>query len=132
MILYNSFLAKCFRGGKKHSFMIFGCYFTRHKKMKIWEEMEARIHLRQYTECFILTLLPALGLSLWLSWWFMAIPLCTYHILYWWERMVRHHSIFDWEAEEHCGDALYLRKRNSYIWLKAYCKKKLPTSKWAD
>ena len=126
MILYNSRLAKCFLGKKKHSFMIFGFCFTRYRYLEIWEEMEARIHLRQYTECFFLTLLPALGLSLWLSWWFMLIPLCTYHFLYWWERMIRHHSIFDWEAIKHCGDTLYLRKRKSYSWMKPYCKKKLP------
>ena len=111
MILYNSWLAKCFLSKKKHSFMIFGFCFTRYKYLEIWEEMENRIHLRQYTECFFLTLLPALGLSLWLSWWFMLIPLCTYHFLYWWERMIRNHSIFDWEPKKHCGDTLYLRKR---------------------
>ena len=77
MILYNSRLAKCFLGKKKHSFMIFGCYFTRYKYLEIWEEMEARIHLRQYTECIFLTLLPGLVLSLWLSLWFMLIPLST-------------------------------------------------------
>lgn len=132
MILYNSWLAKCFLGKKKHSFMIFGFCFTRYKYLEIWEEMEDRIHLRQYMECFFLTLLPALGLSLWLSWWFMLIPLCTYHFLYWWERMIRNHSIFDWEAKKHCGDTLYLRKRKSYSWTKAYCKKKLPASRWAD
>lgn len=132
MILYNSWLAKCFLSKKKHSFMIFGFCFTRYKYLEIWEEMENRIHLRQYTECFFLTLLPALGLSLWLSWWFMLIPLCTYHFLYWWERMIRNHSIFDWEAKKHSGDTLYLRKRKSYSWTKAYCKKKLPASRWAD
>lgn len=29
--------------------MIFGCYFTRYKQLEFWEEMENRIHVRQYT-----------------------------------------------------------------------------------
>ena len=28
--------------------MIFGCYFTRYKQLEFWEEMESRIHVRQY------------------------------------------------------------------------------------
>ena len=28
--------------------MIFGCYFTRYKQLEFWEEMENRIHVRQY------------------------------------------------------------------------------------
>ena len=30
--------------------MIFGCYFTRYKQLEFWEEMENRIHVRQYME----------------------------------------------------------------------------------
>lgn len=41
--------------------MIFGCYFTRYKQLEFWEEMEIRIHVRQYTECFLPTLVPAVG-----------------------------------------------------------------------
>ena len=85
--------------------MIFGCYFTRYKQLEFWEEMENRIHVRQYTECFLPTLVPAVGVSLWISWWFMLI---------------------------HCGDSLYLRKRKSYAWIKKYGKRKLPSSRWAD
>ena len=57
MIIYNSRLAKCLLDKKKHSFMIFGCYFTRYKQLEFWEEMENRIHVRQYMEYF----LPALS-----------------------------------------------------------------------
>ena len=132
MIIYNSRLAKCLLDKKKHSFMIFGCYFTRYKQLEFWEEMENRIHVRQYTECFLPTLVPAVGVSLWISWWFMLIPLSAYHFLYWVERMLRNHSIFDWEASIHCGDSLYLGKRKSYAWIKKYGKRKLPSSRWAD
>ena len=40
--------------------MIFGCYFTRYKQLEFWEEMENRIHVRQYMPA----LLSAVGVSL--------------------------------------------------------------------
>ena len=65
MIFYNNLLAKWFLGkGKKHCFMLGGLFFTRYKYLEIWEDMEVRIHARQFWECFLLTLLPALVLSL--------------------------------------------------------------------
>ena len=133
MIIYNSLLAKTFLNRKKrHYFMIFGCCFTRFKYLEGWEEMELQIHARQYTECFFLALLPALALSVWLSWWWMIVPFVTYDILYWLEKAFRSHSVFNWEAVENCGDTLYLRKRKSYAWMKWYGKKTLPLSDWDE
>ena len=133
MIIYNSLLAKTFLNRKKrHYFMIFGCCFTRFKYLEGWEEMELQIHARQYTECFFLALLPALVLSVWLSWWWMIVPFVTYDILYWLEKAFRSHSVFNWEAVENCGDTLYLRKRKSYAWMKWYGKKTLPLSDWDE
>ena len=60
--------------------MIFGCCFTRFKYLEGWEEMELQIHARQYTECFFLALLPALALSVWLSWWWMLLAFMSYHL----------------------------------------------------
>lgn len=75
MIIYNSLLAKTFLNRKKmHYFMIFGCCFTRFKYLEVWEDMELRIHARQYTECFFLALFPALVLSVWLSVHIVCIP----------------------------------------------------------
>ena len=74
MIFYNNLLAKWFLGKKKHYFMVGGLFFTRYKYLEVWEDMELRIHARQYWECFFLTLAPALILSLWLSWWWMIVP----------------------------------------------------------
>ena len=109
MIFYNSLLAKWFLGkGKKHYFMLGWFFFTRYKYLEVWEDMELRIHARQYWECFSLTLIPALILSLLFSWWWMVLPFVTYHILYWFEKIICHHSIFNWEAMKHCGDTLYL------------------------
>ena len=77
MILYNSFIAKIIlnrkRNKREHYFMIFGCCFTRYKYLEIWEDMELRIHERQYFECFLLALIPSLVLSLLFSWWFMLL-----------------------------------------------------------
>ena len=48
------------------------------------------------------------------------------------EKIICHHSIFNWEAMKHCGDTLYLRKRKAYAWKKGYGKKELPASRWND
>ena len=105
MILYNSLLAKIIlnrkRNKREHYFMVFGCCFTRYKYLEIWEDMELRIHERQYFECFLLALMPSLVLSLLFSWWFMLLALFSYHLLYWAERWFGHHSSFDWEALEY-------------------------------
>lgn len=61
MIFYNNLLAKCFLGKKKHYFMIGGLFFTRYKYLEVWEEMELRIHARQFWECFLLTFNPSIG-----------------------------------------------------------------------
>ena len=132
MIVYNSRLAKLFLGKRKYYFIFFGHCFTRYKSLEIWEYMELRIHERQYLECLLLALFPALLLSLLLSWWFMLLALMSYHLLYWLERSLRNHSVFDWEALEHCGDTLYLRKRKFCAWKKWYGKKRLPPSEWDD
>lgn len=132
MIVYNSRLAKWLMKERKHYFMIMGCCFTRFRYCEVWEDMELKIHEKQHFECLLLTVLPALALSLWLSWWWMVLPLITYDILYWLEVIWRRHSVFDWEAMENCGDTLYLRKRKGYDWTKHYCKRKLPRSEWDD
>ena len=104
----------------------------RQTALEAWEEMELRIHARQFWECFLLTLIPALALSLWLSWWWMILPFIAYHLFYWFEKMFFPHSVFDWEALTFCGDAMYLRKRKSFAWMKWYGKKTLPASEWDD
>lgn len=54
MIFYNSLLAKWFLGkGKKHYFMLGWFFFTRYKYLEVWEDMELRIHARQYWNVFL-------------------------------------------------------------------------------
>lgn len=123
MIFYNSVLAKMFLGKKRHYFMLACFFFTKHKYLEVWEDMEMRIHARQYWECFSLFVLPGLLLSLLFSWWWMLLPALAYHLLFMIERLFCKHSVFNCEAIENRGDALYLRKRSSYGWLKRYGKK---------
>lgn len=123
MIVYNSFLAKLFLGRKKHSMMLFGVIFTKHRNMEFYQEMEMRIYKKQYDECLSLIFLPILILGFFISWWLWAFIPLTYYLLYGLEKLVFGRSIFDWEAKCNCYDALYLRKRKGYTWLKHYGKK---------
>ncbi len=81
---------------------------------------------------FFIDFNPSLGLSLWFSWWWMVLPFMTYHLLYWFEKAISSHSVFNWEALTYCGDAVYMRKRKSYAWMKWYGKKTFPKSEWED
>lgn len=132
MIFYNSILAKWFLGKNKRTFVIGGLFFTKDRYLETWEDMELRIRARQYWECLLLAMVPVLLLSAWLSWWWMLLVLAAYRLLYLLERALCSHSVFDWEATENCGDALYLRKRKSYAWMKWYGRKSLPMSDWDE
>ena len=48
------------------------------------------------------------------------------------EKAISSHSVFNWEALTYCGDAVYMRKRKSYAWMKWYGKKTFPKSEWED
>jgi hypothetical protein len=112
--------------------MVCGLFFVRCKFLEVWDDMEIRIHAKQFWECFSLALIPALALSFCFGWGWMLLPFVSYHLFYWVERMFRAHSSFDWEAIAHCGDSLYLRKRKSYAWMKQYGRKDLPCTEWND
>ena len=53
-------------------------------------------------------------------------------LAYWFEKAISSHSVFNWEALTYCGDAVYMRKRKSYAWMKWYGKKTFPKSEWED
>ena len=122
MIFYNSLLAKWFLGkGKKHYFMLGWFFFTRYKYLEVWEDMELRIHAKQYWECFSLTLIPALILSLLFSWWCMILPFITYDLLYWFEKIIYHHSIFNWEAIKHSGEEVVSKRWHNLFYILQFC-----------
>lgn len=125
MILYNSLLAKIVLSKEQENFMLFGINFTQRKYVEPCEEMEMLIYQKQYSECTALGLLPALILSLLISWWFMLLIPATYYIIYSIEWIIlrcskssRRQSAFDIEAKKYRHDLLYLRKRKRFAWTK--------------
>lgn len=127
MILYNSLLAKIVLSKEQENFMLFGINFTQRKYVEPFEEMEMLIHQKQYNECTALGLLPALILSLLISWWFILLIPSTYYILYSIEWIIlrcskgsRRQSAFYIEARKHRHDLLYLRKRKHFAWTKYF------------
>ena len=92
----------------------------------IWEEMEMSIHRRQYAECFLASLLPSLLLGWQVCWGLAALPLFTYYILYWAERLAVGHLAFDYEAEKESEEVSYFVVRKRFAWWKWYWKKELP------
>lgn len=133
MIFYNSLLAKWFLGkGKKHYFMLWLVFLypaiNIWKSGKIWNSNSCQTVLGMFffnpdtSTYFIVTA-------------FMVVDGVTIRDLshtLWFEKIICHHSIFNWEAMKHCGDTLYLRKRKAYAWKKGYGKKELPASRWND
>lgn len=81
---------------------------------------------------FFIDFNPSIGFVTMVSWWWMVLPFMTYHLLYWFEKAISSHSVFNWEALTYCGDAVYMRKRKSYAWMKWYGKKTFPKSEWED
>ena len=75
---------------------------------------------------------PSIGFITMVLMWWMVLPFMTYHLLYWFEKAISSHSVFNWEALTYCGDAVYMRKRKSYAWMKWYGKKTFPKSEWED
>ena len=80
MTFYNNLLAKCFLGKKAlfydrrvilYSVQVFGSLGRNGVKNTCTAILGV----------FLLTLIPALGLSLWFSWWWMVLPFMTYHLL---------------------------------------------------
>ena len=66
---------------------------------------------------------------------FMVVDGASVHdisLAYWFEKAISSHSVFNWEALTYCGDAVYMRKRKSYAWMKWYGKKTFPKSEWED
>lgn len=133
MIFCNNILAKTFIKNKQKYFIRIGClFFVAPKYLEFWEETEPEIRTKQYWECFMLAIIPSLALSAMLSWWCMIIPFLAHDILYFAEKLMTSHSIFDWEAQAHAGVPLYTRKRKAFPWLKGYGRKNLPQDVWQD
>ena len=128
MIIYDSKIARLLQGRlKPYDYVTLPIVtLTALREKGIWEEMEMRIHRRQYAECFLASLLPSLLLG-WLLWWGLAaLPLFAYYLLYWAERLAVGHSAFDYEAEKESEEVSYFVVRKHFAWRKWYWKKELP------
>ena len=104
MIIYDSKIARLLQGRLNPydyvTLPIVTLIALPYGEIGIWEEMEMRIHRRQYTECFLASLLPSLLLGWQVCWGLAALPLFAYYILYWAEQLAVGHSAFDYEAEK--------------------------------
>ena len=62
---------------------------------------------------FFIDFNPSIGfVTMVFPWWWMVLPFMTYHLLYWFEKAISSHSVFNWEALTYRGDAVYMRKEN--------------------
>ena len=83
MIFYNNSLARLLLKKKsRESFMLFGLNFSKRRFPDPCKDMKMRIKEKQYQECFLLGLIPALFLGVSFSPWFILLPIFTYRILY--------------------------------------------------
>lgn len=129
MVIYKSKLARMLLPKNSHSHYItlFGISFTRKGYfMNIWEGVEMKIHRRQYAECFVLAIIPALLLCFFVSCGFAILPFLSYYIFYWIEYAIYRHSAFDYEAKANCMETTYFILRKNFAWMKWYCHKELP------
>ena len=118
MIIYDSKIARLLQGRLNPydyvTFPIVTLTSLPYGEIGIWEEMEMSIHRRQYTECFLASLLPSLLLGWQVCWGLAALPLFAYYLLYWAERLVVGHSAFDYEAEKESEEVKYEENEKSH------------------
>lgn len=130
MIVYDSKIARLFQGRLNPSDYVTLPLATLTSAPRggkgIWQEMEMRIHRRQYAECFLAALLPGVLFGWLLCWWLAALPFLAYYFLYWVERLAVGHSAFDYEAEKESEEVTYFLVRRRFAWRKWYWKKELP------
>ena len=111
MIIYDSKIARLLQGRLNPydyvTLPIVTLIALPYGEIGIWEEMEMRIHRRQYAECFLASLLPSLLLGWQVCWGFALLPLFAYYLLYWAERLAVGHSAFDYEAEKESEEVSY-------------------------
>ena len=120
MIIYDSKIARLLQGRLNPydyvTLPIVTLIALPYGEIGIWEEMEMRIHRRQYAECFLASLLPSLLLGWQVCWGFALLPLFAYYLLYWAERLAVGHSAFDYEAEKESEEVSYFVVRKRFAW----------------
>lgn len=131
-VFYENWLAKAILFKNYGTMMFFGFIITKHASLPIEAQREERIHQLQFKECMEIATIPAVFLSLYVSWWWMLLIPTLYYIMYgveWFISFVYHlfkdkqigdgkvnanayyASAFEMEAKENRNSQIYLRFR---------------------
>lgn len=142
-VFYENWLAKAILFKNYGTMMFFGFIITKHASLPIEAQREERIHQLQFKECMEIATIPAVFLSLYVSWWWMLLIPLFYYILYgveWFISLVYHlftderigggkvnnnayrASAFEMEAKLNQDNPNYLKERKWGAWFHYYGK----------
>lgn len=142
-VFYENWLAKAILFKNYGTMMFFGFIITKHASLPIETQREERIHQLQFKECMEIATIPAVFLSLYVSWWWMLLIPLFYYILYgveWLISLVYHlftderigggkvnnnayrASAFEMEAKLNQDNPNYLKERKWGAWFHYYGK----------
>lgn len=142
-VFYENWLAKAILFKNYGTMMFFGFIITKHASLPIETQREERIHQLQFKECMEIATIPAVFLSLYVSWWWMLLIPTLYYIMYgveWFISLVYHlftderigggkvnanayrASAFEMEAKLNQDNPNYLKERKWGAWLHYYGK----------
>lgn len=142
-VFYENWLAKAILFKNYGTMMFFGFIITKHASLPIEAQREERIHQLQFKECMEIATIPAVFLSLYVSWWWMLLIPLFYYILYlaeWFVSFVYHlftdniigsgkvnanayrASAFEMEAKLNQDNPNYLKERKWGAWFRYYGK----------
>lgn len=142
-VFYENWLAKAILFKNYGTMMFFGFIITKHASLPIEAQREERIHQLQFKECMEIATIPAVFLSLYVSWWWLLLIPLFYYILYgveWFISFVYHlftderigggkvnantyrASAFEMEAKFNQDNPNYLKERKWGAWFRYYGK----------
>lgn len=139
LIFYNSLLAKRFLFPGYSTIMFFGVILTKKRKEECSPVLirHEQIHQRQYSECFVLPVLPAILFN----WWVLVLCPLRFYVLYlaeWFISFVWHffiqgmkdvgranHRVYtasamEMEAKAKEGEKGYIKRRKLFAFIRYY------------
>ena len=139
LIFYNSLLAKRFLFPGYSTIMFFGVILTKKRKEECSPVLirHEQIHQRQYFECFVLPVLPAILFN----WWVLVLCPLSFYVLYlaeWFISFVWHFfaqgmadvsranhraytaSAMEMEAKAKEGEKGYIKRRKLFAFIRYY------------
>lgn len=142
-IYYNNPIAKLLLFSGYPTIMFFGFILTKKLRLSLDTETHEQIHQHQFIECVELAAIPAILLSLCVSWWFLLLIPTFYYSLYLgeWSLSFVYHCVVDYrlgiaeinhkayksiaferEAKMNQGCRCYLKERKWFAWFRYYGK----------